>query len=343
MEELFRPWKPGKKRKKTLAGDILTLKFFPDQKKRIVFLAHVDTVKVREKPVPVRIEKGRLYGNGSFDMKNGICMFYFIIKALHELKVPVKKTIQIILTPDEETGSTKSMSYLLMICKGAQAVLLPEPCCPDGGVKIERKGIALIRAELTGKAAHSGVDPDLGKDANRALVQLISQIDQFLQNHPQVSFNPGIMGGGSSTNMVSSHSYLEGEMRSYSNEALKKALQELEKMDHIRGVEVRISWCIPHPAMEFKEENIKLYHTAKTWVEKLDYYLPYGSSGGASDGSSLSAAGIPVLDGLGMKGEGAHTEEEYVELSDFPYRAALLANFCLINNFDKKRDKKVIG
>jgi len=288
LQKLFSLYDPEILRKETPMGDILTLTFFPNQKKKIIFLAHVDTIKVSENPVPVSIKNGRLYGNGSFDMKNGICLFYFTIKALQELTINVNRKIHIILTPDEEIGSRESMPYLLRMCRGAEAVLLPEPCCPDGGLKVQRKGVAPIKAELTGKAAHSGIDPEQGKDANRALVHLILKIDRYLDKYPKVTFNPGIIVGGTRTNMVSPHSYLEGELRSYSNDSLKKAVQELGKIDRIKGVQIKIRGRINHPAMEFDKKNQRLYLIAKQGAEKLNYALPYGSTGGASDGSSLS-------------------------------------------------------
>jgi len=336
IEKLFIPFGPEINRHHTQVGDILTLTFYPEKKKKIVFLAHVDTVKVSENPVQLRIENGKLYGNGSFDMKNGICLFYFTIKALHELSIEVNREIQIILTPDEETGSRESMPFLLKTCKQAEAVLLPEPCCPDGGVKVQRKGVAQIRAELTGKAAHSGIEPDKGRDANRALADLILQIDRMLKKYPQVTFNPGIIEGGSRTNIVSPYSYLEGELRSYSNDSMEKAVRQLEKLDRIRGVQVKINCRINHPAMGFNKCIRSLYQTAKQGAEKIGYDLPYCFTGGSSDGCSLSAAGTPVLDGLGMKGGGAHSENEYVELSDFPFRAAIHANLCLVKDFGEK-------
>jgi len=336
IEKLCTPFNPEIERQKTQAGDILTLTFFPDRKKHIIFLAHADTVKVSDNPIPLRIEHGKLFGNGSFDMKNGICLFYFTLKALQELNIEINRKIQIILTPDEETGSSESMPFLLKRCKGAEAVLLPEPCCPDGGVKVQRKGVAQIRAELTGKAAHSGIEPERGIDANRALTDLISRIDQLLKTYPQVHFNPGIISGGTSINIVSPYSYLEGELRSYSNNSMEKAIQELERLDRIKGVQVKISCRINHPAMEFNEKIRRLYQIAKQGAEQIGYDLPYCFTGGASDGCSLSAAGIPVLDGLGMKGGGAHSENEFVELSDFPFRAAILANLCLVKDFGEK-------
>jgi len=324
LENLFQGFGPSVQRIPTAYGDILSLSFFQKEKERLVLLAHGDTVKVSDATLPVKIEGDKFFGNGCYDMKNGIALFYFFLKALHELGLSCHKQIEILCTPDEEIGSPASTPFLLKQCRGAKAVLLPEPCCPDGGVKIRRKGVALLRARLKGKAAHSGIEPEKGRDANRGLVRLVAQIDAMREKYPDVSFNPGIVSGGIGTNIVSPESCLEGEFRSYSNRLLKEVIKAMGTIRNVEDVEVDISVETHHPALEFDAKNRKLYTLAKKIADSFGYGLPSCSTGGASDGSTLSSAGIPVLDGLGMKGGGAHTPDEYIELSDFSYRAVLL-------------------
>jgi glutamate carboxypeptidase len=49
------------------------------------------------------------------------------------------------------------------------------------------------------------------------------------------------------------------------------------------------------------------------------------SVGGGSDGNFTAALGIPTLDGLGVRGGGAHADHEWVDVASLPERAALLA------------------
>ena len=325
IEGLFKEFCSDATRIPTDNGDILTLSFFPEKNETVVWLAHADTVQVGESFPSVKIENDRFYGNGSFDMKNGIALFYFALKAFHELEVESNKQVRLIFTPDEEIGSKGSREFLSRACRGAKAVLLPEPCCPNGGIKTRRKGIATVRARCAGRAAHSGIEPEKGKDANRALVGLVNQIDAVLSDFSDVSFNPGLLSGGVRVNIVSPESRFEGELRSFSNDSLKKALDVIQGIRRVGDVDVNISVEMCHPALEFDEKNQRLYGIAKKIAEEMDYDLPSCESGGGSDGSDLSDEGIPVIDGLGMRGGGAHSAEEYVELSDFPYRAALIA------------------
>jgi len=329
LQDLFVHFNPRVTRIPTPAGDILSMKFFSGRNKRLVLLAHADTVKVSETPLPIRTENTRLYGNGSYDMKNGIALFYFVLQAVTQLDIEPENQLHIIINPDEEIGSKASKPHLLRLCKGAACVLLPEPCCPDGGVKVRRKGVASIEVELTGKAAHSGIEPEKGLDANRGLARLIQEIDGIVKHYSDLIFNPGIIEGGLRTNMVSPRSVLMGEFRSFSNEVLKNIAKDVERIEQTGEVEVKITCKIEQPALEFDDKNKKVYEAAFKCAEKYGCVLPNCSTGGGSDGSTLSAAGVAVLDGLGMRGAGSHSENEYIELPDFPFRAALITSLCM--------------
>lgn len=324
IQGLFEEFNPAISRVATDMGDILSMLFFEKNRDEVVWLAHVDTVRVTERPPPVIIEDDCLFGSGSYDMKNAIALFYFCIKAFHEYPFPCPKRIRIILTPDEEAGSHASLPFLLKTCKHVRAVIVPEISCPDGGVKLRRKGVATLRAELAGRASHSGIEPEIGIDANRGLLRLIEKIEEIVRRYPDVFFNPGIVKGGVATNIVSPECTLEGELRCFSNQTLQNVLAELNTITAVDRVKVHMSAAILHPALEFNEQNERLYEKAKRIANGLGHDLPNCSSGGASDASDLSAAGIPVIDGLGMRGGGAHSAQEFVRLSDFPFRATLI-------------------
>jgi glutamate carboxypeptidase len=122
---------------------------------------------------------------------------------------------------------------------------------------------------------------------------------------------------------------LKGEFRSHSNSILKKIAREIIQIDKVDTIDVSISTNIHHPALEFNRKNQKLFKKARNIAEQLHSNLTGCSTGGASDGSTLSSKGIPVLDGIGIQGGGAHSPDEFIELSDFTFRAALLTGLSL--------------
>jgi glutamate carboxypeptidase len=313
-------------RKTTPAGDILIIDYFTDFSKTIVLLSHMDTVKVEDNNPKAIIKDGKLFGNGSYDMKTGIALFYFLLKAIFQGEFKIDKRIRIILNPDEESGSKYSKETIYQFSKDAQAVLIPEPCCPDGGVKVKRKAIGKIDAIITGKAAHSGIEPEKGVDANRSLTILINKIDELVSKERGISFNPGIIEGGVRTNVVSPISKMRAEIRGFDTEQIISIMNQIKDIKNIGDAIVEIKTNLEHPALEKTDKNIKLYKIAKQAADNMGYKLPECYSGGASDGSTLSYKGIPVIDGIGIRGGGAHSIGEYIEPDDFPFRAFLIAS-----------------
>lgn len=329
LEDLFSEFNPQVSRLQTVNGDVLSLSFFPGKEEFLVLLSHVDTVKVCESPPPIKIAGSRFYANGCYDMKSGTALFYFVLKAFRQFNLKIDKQVKMIFNPDEEIGSKASLPILLQECSKAAAVILPEPSCPGGAVKTRRKGVASLKAHLKGKAAHSGIEPGKGIDANRALAKLIIKIEKIVQGMGEVTFNPGVVSGGVATNVVSPSGFMKFEVRSYSNDLIQKALEEIKKINDIDGVGCEFETGVIHPALEFDNKNKKIYEIAKRAAQAMNYDLPAGSSGGGSDGSFLSSAGIPVIDGIGLKGGGAHSPGEYIEIPDFSCRAALITALCL--------------
>ncbi len=326
LQNLFQAFRPDSvERRMTPVGDILIFDFFTQFGDKIILLSHVDTVRVKDENPSVEVKDGLLYGNGAYDMKTGIALFYFVLKSVFQGAFNIKKSLRIIFNPDEESGSKYSKGIIYENSKDAKAVLIPEPSCPDGGVKVRRKAIGRMEIKITGKAAHSGIEPEKGIDANRALAELILKIDDIVKKEGDVSFNPGIVSGGVRKNVVSPFSELKGEVRSFSNDKIKRVLKKIEGMSEIRGAKIDSELSFEHPALEYDEKNKKLYNIARQIADEVGYELPECSSGGASDGSSLSYNGVPVIDGLGIKGAGAHSVNEYIIIDDFPFRAYLMS------------------
>jgi glutamate carboxypeptidase len=153
-----------------------------------------------------------------------------------------------------------------------------------------------------GRSAHSGIEPEAGVDANKELLDVLNKIYAIIDKYPSIHFNPGIISGGVKKNVVSPDSFLDAEMRSFSNEDLEKAMEEIRKIQPNSEAIINIDTFINKPALEMSDVNYGLYLTAKEIANEMNFDLGYCSTGGASDGSNLGAEGIPVLDGLGIMG-----------------------------------------
>ena len=88
---------------------------------------------------------------------------------------------------------------------------------------------------------------------------------------------------------------------------------------------LRVDAALTHPPMVRTAAIASLYEQARSVARDCGFDLGEGSTGGGSDGSYCAAMGVPVLDGLGVEGDGAHAESERVRLDRIPARTAFLA------------------
>ncbi len=303
-------------------GNHLQADFHGDHgQKPIMLLGHFDTVWSMGtlKTMPYRVDNGRVYGPGVYDMKAGITMMIFALRALKELGATGHRPITIFLDTDEEVGSESSRAITESIARGCEAVLVLEPSQgPQGFLKTSRKGVGDCTVRVTGRASHSGVDFDKGRSAVIELAHQILEIAKFVDLPRGITVNPGVIQGGTRSNVVAAEASVEVETRKFSE--LKAVNPECS---------ITVSGGINRPPMERTEGTVRLFHLAQEVGRTLGLELGESATGGGSDGNFTSALGIPTLDGLGAVGEGAHSANESIVLKDMHYRCGILAGVLL--------------
>jgi len=137
---------------------------------RVLLLGHLDTVWPLGSlaRLPFANDGQRLRGPGVFDMKAGIVQGW---AALALAGVSEQSDVGMLLTTDEEIGSHASRALIRSATARADAVLVLEPSL-DGALKTARKGTSWYAVDLTGRAAHAGLDPDRGINALLAASEL---------------------------------------------------------------------------------------------------------------------------------------------------------------------------
>jgi glutamate carboxypeptidase len=296
---------------------------------RILALAHSDTVwplgTLRR--MPLRRSRGRLYGPGVFDMKAGIVFFIFAVRALRELGIPVRRRVLLQINSDEEVGSPSSRSLTEEAALGSAAVLVLEPAQGlDGRLKTARKGVGDYRIRVQGRAAHAGVDFEAGASAVVELARQIDRIAGFTNLDRGITVNPGIVSGGTRTNVIAAEAYTEVDVRIAT---LKDARPLHRRFTRLRPFDKRcsieVSGGLNRPPLERTPGNRRLWGEAQQAARELGFEVEEASTGGGSDGNFTSAMRIPTLDGLGAVGEGAHATNENIVIGRIAERVALLA------------------
>jgi glutamate carboxypeptidase len=300
--------------------------------KPVLLLGHTDTVHPRgsKEKNPTRIEDGRLYGCGTFDMKANIVLMLEVLRAFTELGLAPKRPLTILLSCDEEIGSYSGREIVEREAAAAEFCLVCEPSAPGGKVKTGRKGTGMFRLKTRGIPAHAGLEPEKGASAILEIAHQIQKLHK-LNNLPKgTTVNVCTIAGGTTSNVIPSEAECEIDVRFSSMkeaERIKTAINDLNSFDE--RVKIEIEGEINRPPMERSKEVVKLYEKARKIAAEFDYELGETQVGGASDGNFVAALGVPLLDGLGVAGAGAHTLDEYIFVEDIPKRAALLAKLLL--------------
>jgi glutamate carboxypeptidase len=295
-------------------------------------LCHFDTVWPRETTTarPFRVEHGRAYGPGVFDMKASLVVVEFALRALRALGILPSRPIRVLLTSDEEVGSTTSRDLIETEARASAYVLVMEPPLPGGQLKTARKGIGHFQLEIEGRAAHAGVEPEKGISAIRELAHQILRIHDLANPATGTTINVGVVQGGSTSNVVPAHAQAQVDVRVTTLDEAQRVQDALHALRPVLpGAHMVVSGHFDRPPMERSARGLELFQrTCEIARTQLGLDLDQGSTGGASDGNLTAALGVPTLDGLGAMGGGAHASDEHIVIESLPIRSALLA--CLL-------------
>ena len=260
---------------------------------------------------------------GVFDMRGGLVAALRAVQALDELG-ELRRPVTVLLNADEETGSSTSEELILALGREAQTALIPEPCLPGGGLKTARKGAATYRFEVTGREAHAGLAPERGVSAVHELASLVVRLGQLARPEVGTTINAGVVGGGSRSNVVAGSAFAEVDVRVTTTAEYARLQHDFERLAVQEGATLAVRRLHARPPMERTPVIVEAAAKAKRIAALIGLDLGEGPAGGASDGNLLAPLGVPVVDGLGPEGGGAHALDEHVLLSSLEQRVALL-------------------
>ncbi len=295
---------------------------------KIGLVSHLDTVFPPDEEIEHnfrwRPEGERIYGPGTMDIKGGTVMIYMLLAALKAVLPDLYDEINwvILLNAAEETIAEDFGPLCLTRLDGRTlACLVFEAGYMDKNlskVVVARKGMALYRVTVTGRAAHAGSNHALGASAVVQLAKTIQQIDALTDYERQITFNVGTVAGGTVLNRVPHFAVASGEMRAFSTEVYQQGLAQLlalaEQADTCSpedGYRCQVNIDIidqtpPWPRNPATDQLFQLWQQA---AGQLNLRLLPEQRGGLSDGNQLWAH-LPTIDGLGPAGRNAHCSEQ---------------------------------
>jgi glutamate carboxypeptidase len=292
----------------------------------IFLLGHYDTVwaegTIKEMPFGVRDDIAT--GPGVFDMKCGLVQGFWAVRALREV-AGIKRPMVFVCNSDEEVGSPTSRALIEEEARGAATVLVLEPSL-GGALKTARKGVGRYGVRVTGRPSHAGLDPEGGISAIEEMARLVLELHAHTDYRSGTTVNVGVIGGGTRYNVVAAEAFAEVDVRAVTVAEAERMNEILLSLEPQHGeADVRVEGGVIWPPMERTAKIAELFNHTRSLAGEIGFDLEEGLAGGASDGCLCAALGVPVLDGLGAVGGGAHAADEHVEVASMVPRAALVA------------------
>ena len=313
----------------------LSIRLRPTAPSQVILCGHYDTVYEADDAFQTCrwLDATTLNGPGTADMKGGLVTLLAALQAFEATPHAAQLGWEVLLTPDEETGSHGTAHLFRAASRRHQFGFVFEPGRPSGDIIHSRKGTGGITATCHGRAAHAAKVPNDGRSAILALAEFLLEASKIPAEMSGVMVNVGnIRGGTSATNVVPHFAESEIDIRITKvadGAPLRARFQALAAPFNTRdGIKLALKGgfnrppkeCLPAEEAAFPEWQRAARDVgvpAFTWVH----------GGGASDGNFLSAGGLPNLDGIGPIGENLHSDREFCRVETIAPRAQIVALF----------------
>jgi glutamate carboxypeptidase len=309
------------------AGTHLAATLGAERGRPILVVAHYDTVWPRgtSERRPFSMDDGIIRGPGVFDMRSGLVAAINAVRALVDLAA-LDRRVVLLLTADEEIGSTTSAELIVETGREASAVIIPEPPLPDGGLKTQRKGVLTYRASVRGRASHAGLDPERGVSAVHELLAFAQAALGLADDALATTVNVGVVQGGTRPNVVAADACAEIDVRAASvDEYTRVESWFANAASTTAGAELTVERLHARPPMERTPAIAAAAARAQELARLLGLELSEGAAGGSGDANFLARYDVPIVDGVGPRGGGAHAVDEHVFVDSLMERVALLA------------------
>ncbi|HEY3757044.1 MAG TPA: hydrolase [Opitutaceae bacterium] len=331
----------------SLSPYALSIRLRPGARRQVLLSGHYDTVYDADHAFQTctRISPNLLRGPGVADMKGGIVVLLEALRAFECLQSdpacaqPDPLGWQVLLTPDEETGSVLSEALLMETAKRHELALVFEPARPNGNLVRARMGTGIFTATCRGRAAHAGRDPQAGRNAIVALAEFLVEADAAAKSVEGALLNIGAIRGGGTVNIVPDFAAADLNLRvdgATAETELWSALNRAAfRINQREGYRLEFGGRMNRPPKAVTPADEKLFVAYRDCAAGLGLQVDWQDVAGGSDGNFLSAKGLPCLDGIGPIGDHLHSSEESVQLDSLVSRAQVAA--VLLDRYSRGR------
>lgn len=306
----------------------------------VIFGGHMDTVfETADFETPFYVADGKAFGPGVLDMKGGIVIALYTVKALHSIGWK-ERPIKIIFAGDEEKlhQGAPSAQYFQEECQGGFCMFNMETGMIDNALCIGRSGKTEVFVEIAGVEVHSGNDYANGRNAIWEMAHKILEFQKCTDLEKGITVNSGVVHGGTMSGAVPRHceAYIDLRASRVSDmEGLKKKIEAICDQTFIEGTTTKMSYTMEMLPFETNDKVLGLFDFVKNVAADNGFgAMDCRKLGGASDASYATIAGVPTLCSCGARGQWNHTIREYIVVESLYERAKLWATVvCGLDKF----------
>jgi len=316
-------------------GDMLRIVKRPQAPVRVLLAGHMDTVFDADHPFQGErfLDEDTLNAPGAADMKGGLLVMLYALKAIERLPLAERIGFEVLINADEEIGSEGSAAALREAAERAQFACVYEPALADGTLAGARKGSGNFAAIIRGRSAHAGREHHLGRNAIAAAANFAAAIDKLTGARTGLTVNVARIDGGGPLNVVPDLAVVRFNARleqpddcDWLKQALAAAINDIDGGD---GLSAELTGGFTRPPKPMTPQLKAFFEALKSAGEELGIGIDWKPTGGCCDGNNIAAAGIPVIDTLGVRGAHIHSAAEYAKLDSLVERAKLSALLLL--------------
>jgi glutamate carboxypeptidase len=311
-------------------GDAITATVGHGGNRPILLMGHRDTVFPKGEPHrrPFKIEGDRAYGPGVADMKAGLVMNCFVLAAIKKFG-GAPAPVMALFTGDEEIGSPFSRPVIEAHARAARVCFNSEPGRNRGAAVTGRKGGVFMRFDITGKAAHSGANFEMGISAINELAHKTLVLNALSDPKSGVTLNVGVVSGGQTVNTVAPWARGEVDLRFITPAQRAETFAKIEDVmakSFVPGTSAKLEITGEFlPLVETTEGKALYEHYAASLKDLGVAETSALFTGGCADSGFASATGTPTICAVGPVGGRAHSPDEYLEIETLAPRAQALA------------------
>lgn len=318
-------------------GDILIATFTGAGAKKLMLMAHMDTVYEHGilATEPYKVDGDKIHGPGIADDKGGIAVVLHALQILKDQGWRDYAKLTVLFNPDEEIGSIGSGEVISELADQHDVVLSCEPT-PAGheGLLLGASGTATGMVEVTGLASHAGAAPDRGRNALIELAHQLLQTRDLAKSIFGTQLNWTTAKAGTVRNQIPEHASAIADIRVTNPDGLQKlqaALDEKAKDRLVPDTATKFTIEIGRPPFVASDRGRALAKDGRAIYAEIGRELGiHDMTGGATDAGYANRSGkAVVVESFGLAGFGYHARDEFIDTNSIVPRLYLMTRMLM--------------